>query len=263
VPSRPRDQRCRVALRLGPTAAILGLALALAGAAGAEEACAPWPGEPAPLPNAHSADRLLAGWARARARELGGLAADLESVRPIDARRLWRHALCLDPGSAAVHGGLGRTTPVRVVRPSVVAGVRPLGETAAAPGPLAEQVEAPILVPTPAPSGGSDLAAIDADLRYTQRLLQAARFEEGLRAAERAAGSAQAAGEGAAARERQARAAVLRATAEIALGREAAAQESLGRALAAQPELSLDPAATSPKVLRALEAARAARETGR
>jgi len=244
---------------------MLGLVLLLPPAARAAEACAPWPGEPAPLPGAKSPDPLLAGWARARARELGALAKSLESVRPLDARRLWGHVLCLAPGDSAAQEGLVRTTPVRVVRPAVVSGLRPAADVAPAAAPLAEQVEAPIVVstPVPRPAGGApDLAALDADLRYAERLLRAARFEDGLRAAERVTQAASAAGEGTAARTRLARASVLRATAELALGRDAAAQQSLGRALEAEPTLSLDPATTSPKVLRALEAARAARGGG-
>jgi hypothetical protein len=250
-------------LRLGASAALLALALAPAGTAAADEPCTSWPGEPSPLPNAHDSDRLLSGWARVRARELGELAKELEAVRPIDARRLWNHALCLDPGSAVVHEGLARTTPIRVVHPAVVTGPPPPADAEPPTGSLAEQVEAPIRVPRSVARTGPDLAEIDSNLRYAQRLLQAARFEDGLRAAKRAEQGAQAAGEGAAARERQARAAVLCATAEIALGREDDAQQSLGRALDAQPGLSLDPATTSPKIVRALESARAAREAGR
>ncbi len=263
MPALPPDRRRAVAPRLGLAAALLGLALALAGAAAAEEPCSPWPGEPSPLPNAHDTDRLLAGWARARARELGGVAQELEAVRPIDARRLWVHALCLDPGSATVHEGLARSTPIRVVRPSVVMASHPAADAAPRAGSLADQVEAPIVLPRSGAGEGGDLGEIDSSLRYAQRLLQAARFEDGLRTAERAEQSARAAGAGAAVRERRARAAVLCATAEIALGRDAAAQASLERALEARPELSLDPATTSPKVVRALEAARAARKAER
>jgi len=50
---------------------------------------------------------------------------------------------------------------------------------------------------------------------------------------------------------------VLAATALLALGRAEAAETALRRALAVEPALALDPAATSPKVLRAFDAARA------
>lgn len=50
---------------------------------------------------------------------------------------------------------------------------------------------------------------------------------------------------------------VLAATAQVALGDDAAARASFARALAANPALRLDPMRTSPKVIRALEDARA------
>ncbi len=54
-----------------------------------------------------------------------------------------------------------------------------------------------------------------------------------------------------------AQAEVLVATAELALGHVDKADASLKRALAADPALTLDPTSTPPKVLRALDAARA------
>ena len=58
----------------------------------------------------------------------------------------------------------------------------------------------------------------------------------------------------------RARLEVLAAIAQVALGDDAAARRSFGRALEAQPGLELDPGRTSPKVMRALEGARAAAE---
>jgi hypothetical protein len=56
--------------------------------------------------------------------------------------------------------------------------------------------------------------------------------------------------------ERRVRLEVLSATASIALGRDEAAHRSFERALRADADLELDPASTSPKVVRHLEATR-------
>jgi hypothetical protein len=58
----------------------------------------------------------------------------------------------------------------------------------------------------------------------------------------------------------RARLEVLAAVAQVAHGDDEAARQSFGRALEAQPGLELDPGRTSPKVMRALEGARAAAE---
>jgi len=55
---------------------------------------------------------------------------------------------------------------------------------------------------------------------------------------------------------RWARLEMLQATAELALARDADARASMVRALAADPALALDPATTSPKVLRVFESIR-------
>ena len=48
-------------------------------ASGAEEACAPWLGEPAPLPRVSDSDPVLARWSELRTAELTHHAALMES----------------------------------------------------------------------------------------------------------------------------------------------------------------------------------------
>jgi tetratricopeptide (TPR) repeat protein len=110
--------------------------------------------------------------------------------------------------------------------------------------------------PAPAPAGersaersappASAVAEIDA-------LLRAARFEE---AAARSDALREELGSGEALLLR-AQLEVAAGTAYVALEREDAARECFRRALSAEPALDLDPAATSPKVLRVFRSVRA------
>lgn len=113
-----------------------------------------------------------------------------------------------------------------------------------------------LAVPAPAPPGegsaersappASAVAEVDA-------LLRAARFEE---AAARSDALREALGDGEGELLR-AQLEVAAGTAYVALEREDAARECFRRALSAEPALDLDPAATSPKVLRVFRSVRA------
>lgn len=238
--------------------------LAARGAAAEAGACEPWPREPAPLPTIASTDPVLARWAALREAELTLSARDAEAGSPANANRLWRHALCLDPGSGEAKSGLDRTRLVRVYRPAVVA------ERGAAPGATAaefSQLGDPIRVASREPRGegaapsaaAPDWARVDAALRNAETKLREADFEAALAGARRVGDQLRAAGSEQGARERRARADVVAATAQVALGRDDEARHSFERALAADPALRLDPATTSPKVRRAFDAARAAK----
>jgi hypothetical protein len=89
--------------------------------------------------------------------------------------------------------------------------------------------------------------------------LRGARFERVLALAERVREGLDALGAGGDLRSLRVRLELLAATARLALGQEDAARACLVRALAVDPRLELDPATTPPKVLRAFDAARAAR----
>jgi hypothetical protein len=110
----------------------------------------------------------------------------------------------------------------------------------------------------PVPSG-PDLDGVDAALGEAQGLLAEARFEEAL---DRLAmtRSRLLFEDDAASRTRRARLESLAGTAEVALGREDVARSNFEAALRADPEFRLDARTTSPKVMRAFDAARAAQE---
>lgn len=244
--------------------------LVLAVPAAPAEPCAPWPGEPEPLPTPEEVDQLGARWAALRTVELAQRAERLEATDPAEANRLWRHTLCIDPGDAAAREGVARTAAVRVHRPLVVHAAS--ADSSASADPWG-QLDAPIRVvlpppPPPPPEPPQDLAhallleEAEQMLDETEGLVRAARFE----AAVAGAGELRTRLEGLAdddeLRARRVRLEVLAATAQIALGREDEARESFGRALAVRPDLELDPMKTSPKVIRVLDAVRAAREDG-
>ncbi len=102
----------------------IGVALLVLGAGGlessAEEPCAPWPGEPAPLPRISDSDPVLARWAELRAAELTRHAELAETTDRPESHRLWRRVLCLDPRSKPARSGLARSHPVRVHRPAIL-----------------------------------------------------------------------------------------------------------------------------------------------
>ncbi len=280
-----------------PTTALalmLALAVWLAPLPGRAQTCAPWPGEPSPLPTTASADALAAQWAQQRVHELVAAAERLEAAAPSAAHRVWRHAACLDPERADLAAAIARTRPLRVHRPepvrgrisappraaSVEAALAPIRASlivvagrpapapaeaaleasrpsASAPAPPTPEPPAVSSPPTPEPTPSEPpLAALDGRLDEAETLIRSARFEEALQAL----GTARVdlvdlrAENGAAAR--HARLELLTGTAEVALGRENEAQASFARALAVDPGLRLDPATTSPKVVRTFERAR-------
>jgi hypothetical protein len=249
--------------------AALAAPLAAAAAPGEADRCAPWPGEPTPLPRVDATGPGRARWAELRVAELVQRAQLAEPTASVESYRLWRRVLCFDPENELAWRGLARTRPVRVYRPEVGWGeeARPASSSVDPWGALA----APVRMARPQPrvveeEPGEDerrrvLARVEELLRESEASLEAAHFQEALgrtAAARRELDSGGAPGTPAEARALRARLEVLAAVAQVALGDDAAARRSFGRALEAQPGLELDPVRTSPKVMRALEGARAA-----
>lgn len=254
-------QAWRKARRVGA----LGLALLLgAGAASAEtDPCAPWPGEPMPLPKVTDPDDLRGRWAGLRVQELSKAATDLEEGAPLRARALWARVLCLYPGSAEAEDGLERTRAAAVHKPLIVTtGSSIIGangwDTLSSELRVTVSRPRPEPAPTPATPAAPNTADFDAALVALEGQVKAAQFEAALESAARGRAAAKQLG-GAADTKRAAQLEVLAATAALALGRGDDATSSFGRALDQDPQLALDPATTSPKVRRALERARAER----
>jgi len=245
-------------------AAWLALAILWSGPATADE-CAPWPGEPDPLPTLDDPDRLRARWAALRAFELAERAKSQEEAATIEAYLLWQRVLCLQPGSLEARLGAARSRPIRIYRPEVVlhdAG----GEQELLPDDdpwviLAEPISVARLEVAPSPADRAAarrrlLAAVGAELDDGELRLWQARFEAALEAAVRARQRLDRMRTGEDLRRPRVRLELLSATAQLALGDERSARESLTRAIESQPDLVLDPKQTSPKLMRALEAAR-------
>ena len=243
-----------VGARTGRRLACAALAGACLGAPGPARAeCEPWPGEPAPLPAVSDPDSARARWAQLRLADLAARAERVEAEAPLESQRLWRRALCLDPASELAQSGVRRALGVRVHRPRVSWGAPARGSG----DPW--QLAAAIALAPPAPVAGTpEVSRAAALLETSQASLANARFEEALGRAFEARGALEQAGPGAEANALRVRVAVAAATAQLALGDEPGAHASLGEALALEPGLALDPGRTSPKVLRALEQARAA-----
>lgn len=266
----PREVERRGARGAGLCPLVAVVVLALSGPVAAESdtrACAPWPGEPAPLPAVTSPDPILARWAALRTVELEQEASRAEHGSPARANRLWRHALCLDPGSARATTSLTQTPLVRVHRPVVAAvhGGTP-GRPAAAGSSLDDPIRVAVSRPPPsnAPSPRPpDWSRTDAALRSAEEKLRDADFEAALVSAQRLSRQLGSPGAEPGARARKARAEIVAATAQVALGRDEEARRSFDRALQADPALRLDPATTSPKVRRAFDAAVAAQKGAR
>jgi tetratricopeptide (TPR) repeat protein len=251
--------------------------------------CEPWPGEPSPLPTASSGDDLAARFARLRAEELAALAQDLEPSARGDAYRVWLHVACLDPGRTDAREGAKRTSPVRVHTPEAVH--RPDAVAAAAPDVASAlgRLDDPISVvsatraaepaaktiapaqrvalspraarPRPQTAREESPLAADGLLDEAEALVRQAHFEEALEKAMKAREAVPRTGDEPALRQRRARADVIAGTAQVALGKDADARASFERAIEADPSLRLDRASTSPKVVRAFDAARAAAGT--
>ena len=257
----PGIWRAALALARGPVAkaAALGLAACLH-ATPAAAACEPWPGEPSPLPTLEDPDALRAEWASLRARELATLAQRFEGRDDLRAQQFWRHLLCLDPTHGEALASVLRTSAVRVHRPPL----RDVPFEESSTGDPWRTLGAPLGVQTAqrvrVATGQGELFAAVRDL---DEKVRRARFDEALRSAAllRSAVSKLPSSESRV--QLLVETEVLAATAELALGRQQQAEASLGRALDAYPGLELDASTTSPKVLRALDAARQARSEGR
>jgi hypothetical protein len=220
--------------------------------------CEPWPGEPEPLPTTTDADPLRAQWAELRVLELVRAASAFEPRDPAQAQRLLNRVLCFDPGSDGAHRALARLSLVQVHRPEVVRGT----PSDAVRLDAWASLDRAIVMNTrrsPQPRPDAAIARADARLETLAGQLKAARFDDALATAAEARRDVRSlpAGERPA---RTVRLEVMTATAQLALGRDEDARASFERALDADPALALDPGVTSPKVLRALEGARLARE---
>jgi len=251
---------------LGLVAALL----ALAGLPADARDCAPWPGEPQPLPRVGEGDRLLARWAELRAQELARHAEALEESGPVAAHRAWLHVLCLDPGDESARSGALRSQPLRIHRPEIR-----VGSEAGPPDldtDLWSSLDAPVTLAarTPAlPGAGPEaddwsragtLRRVEGWLVAAEAQVAAARFEEALATAAKARAGLEALPPGRDLPRRRLRLELIEATAEAARGRDDAARACFERVLALEPAFALDARTTSPKLMRLLDAARA--ETG-
>jgi hypothetical protein len=108
-----------------------------------------------------------------------------------------------------------------------------------------------------APAEPDGASALEGEVRAADALLREARFEEALERTDRIRADLGPLGEGVEGRRLRVRTEVVAATAHVALEQEDAARGCFRRALDAEPALDLDPAATSPKVLRVFRAVRA------
>jgi hypothetical protein len=246
--------------------------LAFAGHPAGASDCAPWPGEPHPLPRVGEGDRLLVRWAELRAEELAQHALALEEGAPSQANRVWRHLLCLDPGDEAARRGVQRTQPLRVHRPEIRVGSAPAEHPAAEPRADTDawsSLDAPVLLAARAPAPPrSELAAArlerDGSLRQiedwlvtAEAQLAGARFEEALATSARARAGLDGMPPGPDVSGSRLRLELIEATAEAARGRDAEARACFTRVLALDPAFALDARTTSPKLMRLLDAARA------
>jgi hypothetical protein len=222
----PRGQR------LAGLLAALGMCVPVLWAPGSATAatpeCAAWPGEISPLPSTQSRDPFLARWARMRAEELTAVAGAVAAADPAAAHRLWRHALCLTPDSAATQRQLAQLAP------------------------RADNLAVPIVVrekPALEQRPRVDFAQADESMGNVSSALAEARFRDALDAVARTRTLLDALSATPEVLERRARLEVMAGTAELALGQEADAVLSLRRALEAAPDLALDDR-TPPKVRR-------------
>ncbi len=237
--------------------------------------CADWPGEPRPLPQVEDRDPLRAHWAELRARELALRAQALEPVAPVAAHQAWRRVLCLDPADENALAGALRTLPLRVHRPEIQVGSE--ADAVAldtnvwlaldAPVQIALQ---PVGIPTrglrsapgaqpalEAPVRAESLWRIERSLAAAETQAEAARFEEALESVARARSGMAGLPPGRDLTAKQLRLELVAATAEAASGNSDEARACLARVLALDPGFAFDAGATSPKLLRLLDAARA------
>jgi len=253
--------------------------------------CEPWPGEPSPLPTASSSDQFSTRFAHLRAEELAALALELEPMAPGDAYRVWLHVACLDSEREDARAGVKRTAPLRVHAPGVVRQPDAVGAPAPDVASAFGRLDDPIIVvlatrgpdapkpmvgspargagaathpaePAPIAASEKQLVAADGLLDEADTLVRQAHFEEALAKATEAREAVPRTGNQAALRQRRVRADVIAGTSQVALGKDADARASFERAIQTDPSLRLDQTRTSPKVVRAFEAARAGASGG-
>ncbi len=256
--------------RLGLFSICLGLAATVfseAHAAGPR--CVAWPGEISPLPTVDHEDSLRSEWASRRAEELAALARTVEKSNSSEAYRVWQHVLCLDSENAAARKAVATISLVQVHQPQVlqvaaeptverVARVEDAFANLAQPIRVGPQraVEVAQSVPEPSDRATDD---VDRKLGQASALVREARFREALALAKEVQAQLQGKRGEPGTSVRFVRAAVLAATAEVALGRKLEARASFERALEMQPGLELDAATTSPKVIRVFRGAKVLR----
>jgi hypothetical protein len=238
---------------------LLAIAAIGVGAAAAHAAdCNPWPGEPRPLPALGDPDPVRAEWASLRTKELAQWARRAEGDDPLRARQMWRRVLCIDPNSEEALAGVLRAKAVRVHRPPLVDLAPPAGREPDAWASL----DAPVGLTTDVASAAreqhsqSEFRELRGEVAALEAQVRSAQFERAVAAAPALRARLGHAPAGGTRTSLIAQTEVLVATAELALGKSDAAEASLKRALAADPQLTLDPATTAPKVVRALAAAR-------
>ncbi len=236
-------------------AVVLGAGVSDAAAAAAR--CAPWRGEPTPLPSREDADPLRARWLELRAAELSLRARALESAAPVEAHRLWQRQLCLREGGDEARRGAERTRPVQVHRVEIV----PAGDArAVAAADAWANLGRPVAPAPKRPTHDGErrirlLRAVDHWLERGEDLLADAHFDAALESAAETR-----------ARLRRIRwdedvdarwvdLEVLEATIQVARGREDAALACAERALKVDPDLVLDETRISPKVVRIFQSA--------
>jgi hypothetical protein len=239
----------------------VGLATLLAGAALADPApspdCVSWPGELEPLATVSDPDLLRAQWAQLRSAELARVAAWLEAEDGPEAERMWRHALCLDPGNPELARGAERAAAI-AHRPSKPPKSVPAYETAAVAAKPLPPVGSPP-PPDPCRTGAEAcprLREVDRALERVDSLVRRARFDEALAAERRPRTVLNELPASSATRRRRVQLETLAATAHVALGQHYLAEKCFDRALEAEPKLRLDGGTTSPKVVRVLEGVR-------
>jgi len=231
---------------------------------------------------------LTARFAHLRAEELAALALQLEPLAPGDAHRVWLHVACLDPQRDDAREGAERTSPVRVHTPEVVhqpGEVVPAAadlafafghlddpisvvlatrgaDASAKPRATTSALASPTVRPQPRAAPSESPLVADGLLDEAEGLVRQAHFEEALEKATKAREAVPPTGDPAALGKRRARADLIAGTAQVALGQDADARASFERAIKTDPSLRLDRASTSPKVVRAFDAARAAASGG-
>lgn len=232
----------------------------------ADPRCIAWPGEISPLPNVDHEDPLRSEWASRRAEELAVLARTVERSNQGEAYRIWQHVACLDPEHAAARKAMEMMSLVHVHQPQAVqVAAEPTSERFARIEDAFANLSQPIRVGprrvvevaeiAPAPRDRTT-EEVDRKLGQASGLVREARFREALAFAKEVQAQLQPKQSEAGMSARLARAAVLAATAEVALGRKAEARASFERALELQPGLELDAATTSPKVIRVFRSAK-------